>query len=75
MATKATPPAGRRLVPPARGAEYYGVSVRTFRTLIAHGKITAYRIPGSRLLRVDLDELDAKLEPIPTASRGRGAVA
>lgn len=56
----------RRFASPAAGAAYYQVSLRTFRMLMARGEITAYRIPGSRLLRIDLDELDEKLQPIPT---------
>jgi excisionase family DNA binding protein len=56
----------RRLVAPAVGASYYDTSLRTFRRMIATGQITAYRLPGSRLLRVDLNELDDKLRPIPT---------
>jgi excisionase family DNA binding protein len=64
MPEKAEP--RRRLVSPTDGAKYYGVSLRTFRTIIARGAIRAYRIPGSVRLVVDLDELDAALCPIPT---------
>lgn len=62
-----TPVSSRRWASPAAGAAYYDVSLRTFRKMIALGEITAYRVPGSRLLKVDLNELDAKLRPIPTA--------
>jgi len=37
--------------------------------MIAAGEITGYRF-GVKLVRVDLDELDAKLQPIPTADAG-----
>ncbi len=44
----------------------YDVSTRTLRRLIASGDLPGYRL-GRRLIRVDLDELDALLRPIPTA--------
>lgn len=56
----------------AHGAEYLGCSEKHIRRLIASGAITGYRI-GTRAIRVDLDELDALLKPIPTA--GGGSVA
>ena len=46
-------------------AEYIGVSPKTLRRRIADGEIRGYRI-GSRLIRVDLAELDALASPIPT---------
>lgn len=58
--------AARRLVPPAEAAAYYGTSTRTIRRRISDGTLTGFRLPGSRLIRVDLDELEAKLRPIPT---------
>ena len=30
--------------------------------MIAAGKITGYRLPGSKLIRVDLNEIDALLD-------------
>lgn len=50
----------------ALGAEYLGVSERTIRRMIAAGEITGYRL-GKRTIRIDFDELDALLKPIPTA--------
>lgn len=47
-------------------AEYLNVTDRTIRNLIARGEITGYRI-GTRMVRVDLNEIDALLRPIPTA--------
>lgn len=49
------------------GAEHIGVSDKTMRRMIASGRITGYRV-GPRLIRVDLNELDALLRRIPTAA-------
>lgn len=68
MATSRNNPA-RRWASLSLGAEYIGVSEKTLRRLIAGGQITGYRI-GKRLLRVDLNELDALASPIPTARGG-----
>ncbi len=59
----------RRLVTQAAAAEYAGVGARTIRRRISDGSLTGYRI-GPRLIRVDLNELDALLQPIPTAGNG-----
>lgn len=40
-------------------ADYIGVSERTIRRMILSGEVNGYRF-GPRLLRVDLDELDAR---------------
>lgn len=45
-------------------AEHSGVATSTIRRYIRQGQITGYRL-GPRLVRVDLDELDAMLERIP----------
>lgn len=50
-------------------SEQYGVSEKTLRRYIAQGKLTGYRF-GTRLIRVDLDEVEALLKPIPTAKAG-----
>jgi excisionase family DNA binding protein len=50
-------------------SEQYGVSEKTLRRYIAEGKITGYRL-GPRLIRVDLDEIEALLKPIPAAKAG-----
>lgn len=49
------------------GAEYIGVSEKTLRRMIAAGQVTGYRV-GPRLLRVDLNELDASARPIPAGA-------
>ena len=61
---------GRRLVGLAVAAAYSDVSTRTLRRYIAHGRLTGYRV-GPRLIKVDLNELDAMARPVPTA-RGHG---
>lgn len=56
----------RRLVSPAVAADYAGVHTDTIRRYIAQGRLTGYRM-GKRLIRLDLNELDAILRPIPAA--------
>jgi len=56
----------RRYVPIAVAAGSVGVSQKTIRRRIADGSLTGYRM-GPRILRVDLNELDALIRPIPTA--------
>lgn len=52
----------RRYASLQEAAEYLGCHERTIRRLIATGKLTGYRI-GRKLLRIDLNELDAAAEP------------
>jgi excisionase family DNA binding protein len=56
----------RHLASIAKGAERADVSPRTVRRWIAQGLLTGYRV-GPRLVKVDLDEVDAIARPIPTA--------
>ncbi|MHD0278839.1 helix-turn-helix transcriptional regulator [Rhodococcus aetherivorans] len=56
----------RRLVSVPAAAEYAGVCSKTIRRRISDGTITGYRF-GPRLIRVDLDEIDAVLRPLATA--------
>ena len=56
-----------RIASIAAAAEHAGVAPKTIRRYIAAGRLTGYRF-GPRLIRVDLDELEAMLRPIPTAS-------
>jgi len=51
--------------PLAAAARRLDVSTRTIRRRIADGSLTGYRF-GSRLIRVDVAEVDALLSPIPT---------
>ena len=54
-----------RYVSLALGAETLGVSERTIRRMIANGLIKGYKI-GPRLVRIDLNELEALPAQIPT---------
>lgn len=56
---------GRRLVSLENAADYVATSPRTIRRAIAAGRLTGYRF-GKRLLRVDLNEIDAMLSVVPT---------
>ena len=49
-----------RLISIPEAAKHYSVCTKTLRRYISDGRITAYRI-GPRMLRVDLDEVDAAL--------------
>ena len=65
MATSAAKDA-RRLVSIDQAARLVDVSPRTIRRRIADGSLTGYRF-GPRVIRVDLDEVDALLTRIPAA--------
>lgn len=65
-------PQARRYSDIADAATYIGVSDKTIRRMISAGSITAYRF-GPRLIRIDLNELDRKLRPIPSARVGGAA--
>lgn len=58
-----------RLTSIADAAEQFGVHHSTIRRYISQGRIAGYRL-GPRMIRVDLDELDAMLRPLATANRG-----
>lgn len=60
----------RRWISQLEAAERLGVTDRTIRNLIARGDLTGYRL-GRRTIRLDVDEVDACLRPIPTAGGAR----
>lgn len=60
-----TQPSTRRLISLETAAETTSCSPKTIRRMVARGQLTGYRV-GQRLLRVDADELDRVLCPIPT---------
>ncbi len=69
MARRAT----RRWASIRQAAEYSAYATRTIRERIADGTLPAYTGRGSRLLRLDLNDVDAWLEGegrIPTAHLG-----
>jgi excisionase family DNA binding protein len=74
MAGTPSPNARRRYVTLADAAAYVGCNERTIRRAIAAGEITGYRI-GARLVRVDLDQLDAEMVGRVPTTDGSGAVA
>ncbi len=57
----------RRYVKLAEAAEYLQVTDRTIRQMIADGRLTGYR-SGTRLVRVDLNELDDAMQPFGGAA-------
>ena len=59
------PVVARRYASLNKAAEYWSCSTWTIRRRIANGTLTGFRL-GPRMLRVDLNELDA-FRPIPTA--------
>lgn len=61
----------RRYVSLADAAVYVDCNERTLRRHIAAGTLRGYRF--GRLVRVDLDELDAIIRPIPAATGGDAA--
>jgi excisionase family DNA binding protein len=61
----------RRLASISDTAEYLGLTSRTIRVCIADGRLRAYKL-GSKIVRLDLDEVDAALRPIPSAASGGG---
>jgi excisionase family DNA binding protein len=62
----------RDLITLRQAAEWVGVDPTTLRRWIAKGKLPAYRIAGTRNLRLDRAEVEALLLPIPTAKRTQG---
>ena len=63
--TSKPPTAARHLIPLSEAADRASCSVKTLRRRIADGSLTGYRF-GPKMLRVDADELDALMRPIPT---------
>lgn len=57
----------RRYAKLSEAAEYLGVTDRTIRQMIADGRISGYRA-GSRLVRVDLNEIDKAMRPFGGAA-------
>jgi excisionase family DNA binding protein len=57
----------RRYVKIADVAEYLQVTERTVRQMIADGRLTGYR-SGGRLIRLDLNDVDAAMQPFGGAA-------
>jgi excisionase family DNA binding protein len=58
----------RRYASLAKAAEYADCNERTLRRHIATGELTGYRL--GRNIRIDLNELDVWLAPIPSVKAG-----
>ena len=56
-----------RWASPRVGATYAGVGLRTLTDKIAKGEIPAYKF-GPKLVRVDLNDIDALMVPISSAA-------
>jgi excisionase family DNA binding protein len=52
-----------------QAAAYADVCDKTIRRWIADGRLTGYRV-GPKLIKVDLNELDRIIRPVPTAGNG-----
>jgi excisionase family DNA binding protein len=50
-----------------KAAAYLDTTPRTVRRAIAEGRLTGYRF-GKRMLRVDLNEVEAALRPVPAVA-------
>jgi excisionase family DNA binding protein len=61
--------AKRRLAGITEAAEYADVSARTVRRYVSDGRLTGFRV-GPRLVKIDLDELDRIIRPIPAGGGG-----
>ncbi len=57
----------RRWLSQQEAADYLGVTDRTIRNYIRTGAVKGRRLPGSRLIRIDREELDSALRVVPAA--------
>lgn len=55
-----------RLAPLSAAADRLQCNVRTVRRMVSRGELAAYRVGGARMIRVDLNEVDALLRRIPS---------
>lgn len=51
-----------------QAAEHLGVTDRTIRQWIADGRLRGYRAHGAKLIRLDLNEVDAAMRPFGGAA-------
>jgi excisionase family DNA binding protein len=51
-------------------ANYLDCSVMSVRRRIASGELTGYRVGRTRTIRVDMNEVEALLRPMPTGGYG-----
>ena len=60
-ATRLTVTGARRYASVLEAADYLGVNPATVRVMLADGRLTRYQL-GERIVRVDLNEIDAKMK-------------
>ncbi len=70
MATSATSPTQTTLLTRRQAAALLGCSEKSIRNYIASGNLPAYRVRGSRLLRIRRADLESLLVRIPTTGNG-----
>jgi excisionase family DNA binding protein len=56
----------------AEAAETLNTSKRTVRRLISSGKLRAYYVAGTRIIRIDADDLAKLLRPVTPLAADRG---
>lgn len=61
-------PASPRWASKPETAIYIRGSVKTVQRMLDSGKLTGYRL-GDRMLRIDLNEVDALMQPVPASGR------
>lgn len=66
--SETTPNATDPLVSLGWAAEYLSVDTQTVRRLVKRGELPAYRLGGSRTMRVRLSDVDAILRPVERES-------
>jgi excisionase family DNA binding protein len=57
-----------KLISVEAAAAHLSISPRSVRRYIAEGTLRGYRIAGRRLVRVNQDDVDALIAPIPAVS-------
>lgn len=68
MPTQPTPP--RRLTTIQATADHFGVHPDTIRRRIADGTLTAWHLRGTKAVRIDLNDAEAKLLRLIPSSDG-----
>lgn len=64
------------LLSPQDAADWAACSHWTIRRMISHGQLKAYRVPGTRLLRIKQADLEKAFRPVtPVAANFGGEAA
>ena len=66
-------PTRRKFVSQQDCANFFGVHPKTVRRWIERGLIAGYKLPGSRLVRVDFHEVERELATIPATTMRAGS--